>query len=212
MILKIRTYVEREYSILIDFSQIQTIIEEENPVQQNIQELVQIMRQQNDVRNIPINAADERGIQNIEKMVRDIKDEINFTELPKYQETQQEIQKEEKMREDEARIYDDKYPLNPDGERTIYKGETTVSYELSGRRHTRMSLPVYKCRSGGKIVVDIVVNNYGYVLTAEINTVKSQSDDACLIDAAKRAAIVSRFTVASQARQQGTITYIFQAQ
>ena len=217
LVLKIRTNVQREYNIMIDLSQIQAIMDEIPPeVLQEVsaQEFIQNMQQEyNVVRNIPVNVAEERAVQNIEKMIRDIKAEENITDPPPHQDTPAEIvQREEKLLENEARIYEDRYPVNATGERTVYKGATTVSYELSGRRHTYMPAPVYKCRMGGTIVVDIVVNNNGYVLTAEINKSKSSTEDSCLVEAAKRDAERSRFDQSSLARQQGSIAYIFQAQ
>jgi uncharacterized membrane-anchored protein YhcB (DUF1043 family) len=218
LVLKIRTNVSREYSIMIDLSQIQSFLDEEKPEvqpqQMNAQEFVQTMRQEyNVVRNIPVNQAEARAVENVEKMIRDIKTQENITDPPPPKDTPAEtVQKEDKQLKDEARIYDDKYPVNTAGERTIYRGPTTVSYELIGRRHTSMPAPVYKCRTGGTIVVNIAVNGNGYVLTAEINKGRSNSEDPCLVEAAKRDAERSRFDQSSQARQQGSITYIFQAQ
>ena len=214
LILKIRTNVEREYLIMLDLSQIQTVQEKrpEERQQVSVQEFVQTMRQEYNVHNIPVNTADERAVENIEKMVRDIKTAENISEPPPQDTPRETALREDKMLENEARIYEDKYPVNAAGERTIYKGNTTISYELSGRRHTWMPIPVYKCQSGGKIVIDIVVNNNGYVLTADINKSNSDSEDLCLIDTAKRYAERSRFDQSSQSRQQGSITYIFQPQ
>jgi len=215
LVLKIKAYTGQEYAIMLDMSHIQTYMEEIRPEEQpqiSEQEYVQNLREEYNIRNIPVNTADERAKQNIEKMIRDIKAEENITDPPPRDTPAEIVPQEEKLLENEARIYEDKYPVNSAGERTIYKGPTTISYELSGRRHTSMPAPVYKCRAGGKIVVDIVVNGNGYVLTAEINKGKSDSEDSCLVDAAKRYAERSRFNTSSQARQQGSITYIFQAQ
>ena len=216
LVLKIRTNIDREYHIMLDLSQINTYMEEEKSEEQqqiSTQEFVQTMQQQYNVRNIPVNVASERAVENIEKMIRDIKAEENITDRKPPQDTPEEIMpKADKLLENEAKIYEDKFPVNAAGERTIYKGPTTVSYELMGRRHTWMPAPVYKCRAGGKIVVDIVVNNNGYVVAYEINKSKSDSEDPCLVDAAKRDAARSRFNESSQTRQQGNITYIFQPQ
>jgi len=219
LILKIRTNVGREYNIMmIDLSQIQANMEEERPdvmslQKANAQEFVQYMRQEYNVSNIPVNTADARAVENIEKMIRDIKTEENITDPPPPRDTPEETTpKEEQLFENEARIYEDKYPLYNAGERTIYKGATTVSYELTGRRHRSMPAPVYKCHTGGTIVVDIVVNGNGYVISVEINKSKSNSEDPCLVEAARRDAERSRFNESPLARQQGTITYIFQAQ
>ena len=64
------------------------------------------------------------------------------------------------------------------------------------------------------MVVDIVVNQSGYVIDAIINKSKSQINDDCLVEAANRAALTTRFNAKNTApeRQRGTITYIFIAQ
>jgi len=217
LVLKIRTTVDREYMIMLDLSQIQAIANEPPPDEQtqqqmSSQEFVQTLSREYSVRNIPVNTAEARAVENIEKMIRDVKTEMNITDPPPQDTPDTTVPKEEKALENEARIYDDKYPVNATGERTIYKGTTTVSYELTGRRHTWMPAPVYKCRSGGKIVVDITVNGNGYVLAAEINKGKSDSEDPCIVEAAKRDAERSRFNASPKERQQGSITYIFQEQ
>jgi len=216
LVLKIRTNVEREYHVMIDLSQIQTMLDEVMPElqQMNAQEYVQTLQQEYNIRTIPVNTAETRAVENIEKMIRDIKTEENIIDPPPIQDTPAEIASsvDEKLNENEARIYEDKFPMNATGERIVYRGPTTVSYDLSGRRHISMPAPIYKCRSGGTIVVDIEVNGNGYVLTAGINKTKSNSDDPCLIESAKNYAERSRFDQSSIARQQGSITYIFQAQ
>lgn len=218
LVLKIRTYTEREYSIMIDVSILNTLPEEvpeEPQTEESAQEFVQNLRQEYQIRNIPVNRADEQAIENIEKMVRDIKTEANITDPQQPVDQPDEIvQQEDELLENEARIYDDKFPVDATGERTIYKGATTVSYELRDRRHVWMPAPAYKCQGTGKIVVDIVVNNKGYVLSAVINKAKSDSEDTCMVEAAKRDAERSRFNASASApaKQQGTITYIFIAQ
>jgi hypothetical protein len=59
-----------------------------------------------------------------------------------------------------------------------------------------------------------VVNRKGYVIQAEVNTALSDSQDPCLIAAAKLDAERSRFNDSSTApvKQQGNITYSFVAQ
>ena len=215
LMVKIKTYSEREYSIMLDMSQLQAYMDEivlEEQPQVNDQEYVQTLQQQHSIRTIPVNVAEERAAQSIEKMIRDIKAEENITDPPP-QDTPEEIAAQEKqLRENEARIYDDRFPVDNVGERTIYRGETTVSYDLAGRRHMSMPPPVYKCRIAGKIVVNIAVNGNGYVIEAKINTSQSNSNDPCLVQAAQRDAERSRFDRSSLARQNGTITYIFQSQ
>lgn len=227
LILKIRTNIEREHYYLIDMLQITADMENRQPEEQQQlqmsaqkfaqnegQEFIQNLRQEYHLSNIPVNVVSERAAENIDKMVRDIKTEMNITDYKPPQDMPEELTyKEDKLLENKEKIYDDKFPVNTAGERTIYKeGPTTVSYALSDRRHIWMPIPVYKCRSGGKIVVDIIVNNNGYVLTAEINNSKSDSNDPCLVEAAKKYAERSRFDESPLAKQQGNITYIFQPQ
>ncbi len=221
LILKINTYAERDYQIVIDFSHVDMQKEDEKEDEkqetpqsrESAQEFVQNMRQEYNVRTIPVNTASDQAVKNIEKMVQDIKTEMNITDPKPAQDQPAEIiQQEDKLLENEARIYDDKYPVDSEGQRTVYKGPTTISYDLSGRRHVSMPAPIYKCKEGGKIVVDIVVNARGYVLSADINRSKSASEDPCLVEAAKNAAERSRFNESSTAKQSGSITYIFIAQ
>ncbi|MDR2036778.1 MAG: hypothetical protein LBQ60_02525 [Bacteroidales bacterium] len=217
LVLKIRTNAQRDYSIMLDMSLIQELPEdptEETRQEESVQELVQTLNQEYNVRNIPVNVAENRAIENIDKMVRDIKNEMNITDPPDPYTPEEIAQQEQELLEEEARIYDEKYPENEMGERTVYQGPTTVSYDLSDRRHISMPIPAYKCLGHGKIVVDIVVNRKGYVLSAEINKSKSDSQDPCLTEAAKRDAERSRFNNSSSApnKQQGSITYIFFAQ
>jgi len=209
MVLKIRTnaVTEREYNIMIDMAIVNDNLEELTPEeilrqQNNIEEFQQ---EYNQIRNIPVNRADERAMENVEKMVRDVKAELNIVDRPQ-DKTSENVPQEERVPEN---VFDEKFPANAAGERTVYKGQTTVSYDLSGRRHTWMPVPAYKCREGGTIVVNIVVNGNGYVVSADIDKIKSNSDASCLVEAAKRDAERSRFNESTTTRQQGSITYIF---
>ena len=207
LIMKIRTNIEREYTIMIDFSQIdfdmEEILSEENLQQQII---AQELQQDNILRNIPVNVADQRAVESIERMIREIKEEENIVD-PQHP---QDVPAETTTNDNES-FYNERLDNNV-GERTVYTGQTTVSYDLAGRRHTYMPRPSYRCRSGGTIVVNITVNGSGYVIDANINVSRSNSEDPCHINAAIQDAQRSRFNESPIARQQGTITYIFQAQ
>jgi hypothetical protein len=218
LILKINTYTEREYSIMIDLSQISMETGEQPapPPEANAQEMAQRLQQEYNIRHIPVNMANEQAVENIDRMVRDIKTEMNIKDPPPLQDQAEDILPgENQPPENEARIYDDKYPVGNSGERTVYKGATTVSYELGNRRHMFIPVPAYKCQGHGKVVVNITVNRRGYVLKAEIDkNDKTDSQDPCLIETAVRDAERSRFNESATAKepQQGSITYIFFAQ
>ena len=92
------------------------------------------------------------------------------------------------------------------------KGRVTVSFSLSQplRHAVRLPVPAYKCSGGGTVVIDIVVNRNGDVLSASVDRSRSSSDN-CMNSAALEMAQRSRFNVDSSApgRHSGTITYVF---
>ena len=94
-----------------------------------------------------------------------------------------------------------------------YKGPSVLSYNLGGRKAMRLPIPVYQCRGGGDVTVNIEVDRRGYVVKTTINTAAS-TPNTCLTDAARRAAQTSRFAADGKApeRQQGHIVYRFIAQ
>ncbi|MDX2445249.1 MAG: hypothetical protein QNK30_15750 [Bacteroidales bacterium] len=95
-----------------------------------------------------------------------------------------------------------------------YQGPTRISYYLENRSKIRLPLPIYKCPDGGTITLEILVNQYGNVISADLLEEKSAGVDYCLLEAAKKAAMTSRFNSGTNfpARQKGTITYIFTSQ
>ena len=94
-----------------------------------------------------------------------------------------------------------------------YKGPSVVSYELEGRKASRLSIPAHRCLGAGYVTVIITVNPQGSVISAKIQEDVS-SDDKCLRDFAIRAAKLSRFSASTSApaRQVGNIVYMFIAQ
>jgi hypothetical protein len=94
-----------------------------------------------------------------------------------------------------------------------YKGPSVLSYDLGGRKHLSLPLPVYQCYGGGDVIVQIEVNQRGYVTSVSIQ-VSASVDNDCLYEAAKRAALRSRFTVDANApaSQKGNIVYRFMPQ
>lgn len=95
-----------------------------------------------------------------------------------------------------------------------YSGPTRIFYNLPGRTHRRLPLPIYKCEGDGKVVLEIIVDPKGIVLAAQVIEDESSTDDYCLHDMARDAAVRSRFNIDLTAppRQKGTLTYHFVAQ
>ncbi|MBO8454970.1 MAG: hypothetical protein IAC08_01010 [Bacteroidetes bacterium] len=99
---------------------------------------------------------------------------------------------------------------NKDHDGKEYKGPSVVSYNLDGRKASRLSIPAYRCIGGGDVTVIITVDNAGYVVNAKVLEEVSSSD-RCLQDFAVRAARMSRFSSSSSAplKQRGEIVYRF---
>ena len=95
-----------------------------------------------------------------------------------------------------------------------YKGPTRIYYELSGRYHTYLPIPIYKCQGAGKVVLLIEVDQRGKVENAQIIARESTTADECLIETAIGSAMISRFSPDLKApkTQKGTLTYHFVAQ
>ena len=95
-----------------------------------------------------------------------------------------------------------------------YKGPTRIYYALSGRTHTYLPIPIYKCQGAGKIVLSIDVNKKGVVEKAMIIADESNTSDPCLIETAITTALISRFNsdINSPKIQTGTLSYQFVAQ
>lgn len=106
-----------------------------------------------------------------------------------------------------------------------YAGEVTVRFVLPGREAVFLDVPSYRCKEGGKVVVEIEVDASGRVVDAFLSGGSggaggssrrdAQSDGLRCVDReALKSALASRFNRASPgtAKARGTLTYVFQAQ
>ena len=90
---------------------------------------------------------------------------------------------------------------------------TTISYQLVGRKDIDLPNPVYTCYGSGKVVVNVEVNDLGKVVKTSYNKTASNTSNQCLIDAASEYSKQARFsTDASRPKQLGTITFNFPGQ
>ena len=209
---------KEKQEVLIDFIDptiLEKAIEEKKKEVKTLSQQQFIKNLQNEyaVKNIAVNEADHDAKPAIDEMVKDIKSELNIKETRQTEQISPQP-KIEDIKKKEAKVTDNRPKYNAQGEKLFYKGPTTISYSLEGRTEVYIYPPVYQCQGSGKVVVDIVVNQSGYVIDAIINKSKSQINDDCLVEAANRAALTTRFNAKNTApeRQRGTITYIFIAQ
>lgn len=95
-----------------------------------------------------------------------------------------------------------------------YAGPTRIYYDLAGRNHVFLPIPIYKCQGSGKVVLIIDVDQKGNVSSASIVEEESTTAEECLIETAISSARRSRFSADFNAprSQRGTLTYIFVAQ
>lgn len=122
----------------------------------------------------------------------------------------EEIEVDEK---DKAEVKEDKAS---EAERMAanFQGPTRIYYDLSGRNHIFLPLPIYKCEGSGKVVLVIEVNQLGYVERTTVAQAESTATDECLIESAIGTAMRSRFEskLDGPKIQKGLLTYIFVAQ
>ncbi len=86
-----------------------------------------------------------------------------------------------------------------------------VSYSLAGRSPQSLPIPEYKNQVEGKVVVKIIVDSEGRVVSAVPGVKGSTTLDEYLLSVAKNAALKARFSRKSDApdNQEGTLTYKF---
>jgi hypothetical protein len=100
--------------------------------------------------------------------------------------------------------------MDKEGDADYYTGPSLVKVELENKklRHHYIDIPVFTCRGSGVVVVGITVDSFGNVVNADIINAPEHSGRKCLIQAAKQAAMNSRFA-SSQNGTTGNITYHF---
>jgi TonB family protein len=93
-------------------------------------------------------------------------------------------------------------------------GNGGIGFNLNGRSPIHLPKPDFTVQREGIVVVEITVDQNGRVIAAKAGEKGSTITDKTLYDAAKKAALESKFNVKSDApeRQIGTITYHFKLQ
>ena len=99
-------------------------------------------------------------------------------------------------------------------EKGTFRGPTRIFYDLAGRHHIVLPIPIYKCEGAGQITLSIEVDRSGNVLKAEPASQLSTTKDQCLTETAVEYAYRSRFNsdLSAPARQSGFLTFVFVSQ
>lgn len=163
--------------------------------------------------NVPVNIAAKLEEQiSTDRFVDEFTDELSSNlsdEMIRNQERLRELQE----MESEASIVADG-DSSEASKPIIFSGKTNIFYSLKDRYHLRLPVPVYKCEGSGIVEVQILVDQRGYVVAAQVPNLGDSMNEICLAEAAKSAAMSTRFNTnfGAPSRQEGTITYYFQPQ
>lgn len=167
-----------------------------------------VKNQKSDANSKTINDK-SKSMSDIEKQAQDMQNMLNESrnEYHKGLKSTDDMIKEFKTNKNNS-----KEEVPPEKKSTKVRGNVTVEYDLKDRTSTHLPVAAYQCEEAGRVVIDIMVNNNGDVITASV--ARSSSKSVCLAEMALNAARESKFNISESApsRQKGTITYLFLAQ
>ena len=164
-------------------------------------------------RNIGVNVAEKLEEElNTEHYAEEIQKELEMGNPDRIK--PEDIKKIEQKLKNEDAIAESVPVRKNSGPGKKYTGPTNIEYDLKGRHDTRLYVPVYLCEGKGKVVINITVNQKGYVVNASVSSSFSEVHDECLFKAATDAALKTRFNIDLDVsdNQKGSITYYFVAQ
>lgn len=205
--------LKREESFVLDFSkqeEIERVMKEKafkEDVSKRLDRLIEMSRSSSEpIRNIAVDAStplkDDRGTdaEELYKEAERLAQELKSGQL-------------EDAREETVELKTEKKEQKKEDPKKEYTGPSVVSYNLDGRKASKLNIPAYRCYGSGDVTVIITVDNSGRVVGAKVMEDVS-SDDTCLRSYAIRAARLSLFSASSTAppRQTGEILYRFIAQ
>lgn len=163
--------------------------------------------------NIPVNIAERVDEQlSTNRYVDEVLDELDENRNEDWLKSQEKLQDLLDRESDDMIVEnEDQQALDDPG---TFEGKTNIFYSLENRYHLRLPVPVYKCEGESVVEVQILVDQRGMVVQAQVPDLGDSMNEICLAEAAKSAALKTRFNSNFEAplRQQGTITYYFQAQ
>ncbi len=99
-------------------------------------------------------------------------------------------------------------------EKGTFRGPTRIFYDLAGRHHVFLPIPIYKCEGAGQITLSIVVDRAGNIIKASPASGLSTTKDPCLTETAVEHALKSRFNsdLSAPEKQAGFLTFVFVSQ
>ena len=205
--------IKREESFVLDFSkqeEIERVTKEKafkEDISKRLDRMIEMSRTSSEpIRNIAVDAGkplkDDRGTdaEELYKEAERLAQELKNGQM-------------EDAREETVELPSEQKEKKKDEPKKEYTGPSVLSYNLDGRKASKLNIPAYRCYGSGDVTVIITVDNAGRVVGAKVMEEVS-SDDTCLRNYAIRAARLSQFSASSTAppRQTGEILYRFIAQ
>jgi TonB family protein len=218
--------VKKEISenIIVEFAgeEAKEPLTDENTINLPSASVEKIFQNDPEILNIARNLANRSDIKiNPKDYIDQVKEELikngklgsdNFIDEQKLRDEQEENRLS--FSDDKLKEQNNELPENSEKMAANYKGPTRIYYDLPGRNHTYLPLPIYKCEGSGKVVLEIEVDQRGRITSAKIIASVSTTTDPCLTETAVKTAYISRFNSDPDApkSQTGTLTYHFVAQ
>ena len=210
MAVQLGAVIKKENSFVLDFTKAEQIekLEKELALKQAINERLNEMLAggYEPVRNVVVDRFelkdDRHSAEDAEQLYKDVeKLKEDLQKLPEVPQDNEIVAETTPRKKEEPK------------KEAKYSGPSVLSYELEGRKASRLPIPAYRCIGAGEVKVNITVDKQGNVTGAKVDEGASSSD-GCLRSFAIRAARMSKFSMSTTApdRQQGNIIYQFVAQ
>jgi hypothetical protein len=203
---------------VIEFNQVVQPAEEEKKIELPSSGIEKILQGDEELLNIARNLANKSDVKiNPSDYIDKVKDELikdgklgadNYIDEQKQQKN---LNGDENLSFNDKKDDDADKPTESQEMAANYKGPTRIYYDLEGRNHTYLPIPIYKCEGSGKVVLTIEVDQKGIVEKASIIDSESTTSDPCLTETAVATALISRFNpdINAPKVQTGTLTYHF---
>lgn len=115
-----------------------------------------------------------------------------------------------KVENDKSKQQQGETPTNPSAQ--SYAGPVSAEFDLKGRSTKKAPKPTYRCKSSGKVIVKIEVNNLGEVTNASIDP-KSSADECIRAESLTYAKKwMFDYNEKAAKKQPGSITFTFSPQ
>jgi len=198
--------------IIVDFEEevIEETIDPDAPDPVFEEQLARYLEEQSS--NVPVNLARQIDQEiSTDKYVEELENDLDANRPEEWQDTEDRLKELEEMAREELSLEAEETEQTPP---EPYDGPTNITYKLEYRYHRSLPVPVYKCEGSGVVEVKIVVDQLGRVIQLEVDKQGESANEICLAEAAKTAALKTRFNANYDApvRQTGSITYHFVAQ